>query len=467
MERPAEPTGAFKARPVDLDNDRLVERFKALKSRDDASNEAEIGPMKLTTLPNGMRVITQRNTSLPIVAMGWYHLGGQLMDRAGGEGHSSATMAMLMKGTAGRTADEIALLLEPTGASMGSGAGKNSYYVNAECLSKDWREILDLMGDVIQQPTFDEGEWAKLKPRILSAIASADDRWSGEMFNRFHEAWYGEHPWSWPASGRAEAIEPLTADQLARCYQNHVSASSGVLAIIGDIDPDAVLTEVEKQFGGVPDHQPESFVVRQPEPVDGGAIYRQTNKRLAAVVIGYGPTVPVTDDEMATMEVMTKVVSTFPSGWLTVALRGDGPGLVYAAWGFHRTGLAPGYWAMAFNTDPTRAQMAIDRSLAVVERLKAERVDEDTLHRAISAAVVTQAMGNQSNAQRAIGAAIDELYGRGYDHADRYIEQLRSVTAERVQAVAQKHLSDPLIMIMSYEPVELEELGAAPQEAAP
>ena len=456
MERPAEPTETYATEPVDLDNARLVAKLRELAEEGGAVAEPEIGPMRMVRLPNGLRVITQRNTRLPIVAMQWYHLGGQLTDTPGRAGIASATATMMIKGAGDRTADDISLLLEKTGASMASGSGKNSFYVTAECLSQDWPVILELMSDVIQEPSFPVDEWAKLKTRVLAAIASSDDRWSGEMFNRFHEAWYGEHPWSWLALGKEQTVSDLSAEQLKRFHATHMSASSGVLAIIGDIDPDRVIAEVEKQFGGTPDRQADAFVAVQPKAVEPGEIYRETGKRMAVVMIGYGPTVPVTDESMATMEVMTKVVSMFPSGWISQALRGEGPGLVYAAWGFHRTGLVPGYWSVAFNTDPARAGFAVERSLAVVERLKREPVDEATLRRAINAAVVAQAMGNQSNSQRAAGVAIDELYGRGYDHGERYLEQLRAVTAEAVLAAARKHLNDPLTMVMSYEPIDLE-----------
>ncbi|MEX0741785.1 MAG: pitrilysin family protein, partial [Phycisphaeraceae bacterium] len=79
---------------VDLDNSKLVARMKALDTRTSAVTPVEVGPVRMHTLPNGLRLITQRNTQLPVVAMQWYHLGGLLGDEPGSQGLASATMQM-------------------------------------------------------------------------------------------------------------------------------------------------------------------------------------------------------------------------------------------------------------------------------------------------------------------------------------------------------------------------------------
>ncbi len=455
MARPAEPTIEFKTQPYDLDNARLVEKLRELSRTQAAAPAAEVGPMTMTTLPNGLRLITQRNTRLPVVAMQWYHLGGQLAESPDNPGIANAMATMLIKGAGDRSADDIARLLEETGASMSTGSGSNTFYVNAETLSKDWRPIMRLMGDVIQQPTFDSSEWAKLKPRLLAAIASADDRWSSELFNRFHEAWYGEHPWSAYPMGKAEVVEQLTDADLLRYHADRLSAASSVLVVVGDVDPDEVTAEARRVFAALPDKAKVAFDAPQPSQVSGAVLPRETNKPMAAVVIGYGPVLPRQHDDYATMNVATRIVSNFPSGWLSQALRGEGPGLVYASWGFYRTGVVPGYWAMAFNTQPAKANLAIERSLAITERLRSELVDQQTLDRAIAAALVREALGGQSNGQRATAAALDELYGLGYDHQNEYLDKVRHVTAAQVRAFAQKYLNDPIIMVLSNEPVEV------------
>lgn len=456
MTRPDEPTAEFETQPFDLDNARLVEKLQALASPQAKTAATDIGPMTMYTLPNGLRLITQRNTRLPVVAMQWYHLGGQLAESPDNAGIAKATATMLIKGAGDRSADDIARLLEETGASMSTGSGSNTFYVNAEALSKDWLTIMRLMGDVIQRPTFDNDEWGKLKPRLLAAIASADDRWSSELFNRFHEVWYGEHPWSQLPLGKAEIVEQLTDADLLRYHADRLSADQSVLAVVGDIDPEAVIAEAKRVFAALPEEAKVAFDAPKPPSASGSHLSRETNKPMAAVVIGYGPVVPRQHADYPTMSVATRIVSNFPSGWLSQALRGEGPGLVYASWGFYRTGVVPGYWAMAFNTQPAKANLAIERSLAITERLRSELVDEQTLDRAITAALVREAMGGQSNSQRATAATLDELYGLGYDHQAAFLDQLRSVTAEQIRAFANDYLTDPVIMVLSNEPVRVE-----------
>jgi len=225
--------------------------------------------------------------------------------------------------------------------------------------------------------------------------------------------------------------------------------------VVGDFDPDAMTERIEAQFGSMPASTGAGLAPPTPAGRPDGRKIIETSKPMAAVQMGFGPVPRRDHPDFIPMEVLTKVVSNFPSGWLQRALRGEGQGLVYAAWGYQRTGVVPGYWTIAFNTAPAQAERAIDESLRLVQRLRAEPVDDATLQRARSATLVSEMLGRQSYGQQAQRLALDELYGLGYEHADRFADAVRDVTAADVRAMAEKYLSDqPLILIMSDEPID-------------
>jgi len=462
LQRPAESEQAAELahKEVELDNAALIDRMQELEAPAEAREAGEVGPIEMHTLANGLRVLLQRNPRLPVVAMQWYHLGGLLADEAGREGVANAMASMMIKGAAGRTADEISRRLEDLGAQLGTNSGNSTFYVTGQCLSRDWRTVLGLMADVIQRPDFPEDEWSKIRPRLLAAIASQNDHWAGQLRNAFREAYFGEHPWSQPIAGQAEVVRELTAADLRAFHRARIAAPDGVLAVFGDIDPDAVRSEVEKRFGEMPAEAGEPFERKVPDPTTGRLVQVATQRPPAAAQIGFAPGLARSNPDYGSVLVMTKVLSNFPVGWFEQALRGSGEGLVYAVGAGQMTGMVPGYWAVLFNThSPRQVPEAMSEALAVIERIKTQPVDEPTLNRARTAALVGEALGVQSNGQRAAEAALDELYGIGYEGADLLHRQIRQTDAERILEVAKRYLARPVGVVTTPAPV--------PEEALP
>jgi zinc protease len=252
--------------------------------------------------------------------------------------------------------------------------------------------------------------------------------------------------------GRRETVADLDADDLRAFHAEHLSARQSVLSIVGDFDPAKMALAVRGVFDDLPRKAEAPVDAPGPVKAEPDTHYVESAKPLTAVHIGFPPGLTRDSDDYPAMTVLTKVASNFPSGWLHQALRGEGPGLVYAAYAYNFAGLAPGYWAMAFNTSADLKDQAIQRSMAVVDRLKNENVDDATLQRAVSAAVVDEALGRQAPGQRAMAMALDELYGVGYAHSDEQVQRLRQVTAADIRQAANKYLNDPLTLILTNDP---------------
>jgi zinc protease len=241
-----------------------------------------------------------------------------------------------------------------------------------------------------------------------------------------------------------------------------------VLAVFGDVDAQAVIEAAREQFGQMPRQPARPVEAKKHRPVEPRIVQSRTTKPVVGVQVGFGPGMARNNPDYAPMLVMTRVASSFPTGWLEQALRGEGPGLVYAVGAFAATGYVPGYWAAIFNTQPATAEQAVGRTLTVIERLRSEPVDQATLERARQATLVREALGSQSNSQRAAQAALDALYGVGHDGPDDLIRQIRGVTAADVRRVAEQYLAHPLLVLISPEAVDLStvNLNAEPADAA-
>ncbi len=446
---------------VELSNDKLVEQFRKLPDahKRSAAGDAQRSKVTMHTLPNGLRVLIQRDTRLPIVAMQWYHLGGLLADEPGKEGVANAMATMMIKGAGDMTADDIARDLESLGADIGTAIGNSTFYVTGQSLESDWPRVLGIMSEVIQNPTFPADQWKLMQPRMLAAIDSINDSWHMQLRTNFTKTYFGEdHPWSQPQLGRRDVVANLTVDQLKQFHADHIAAKPGVLAVFGDVDEQEVLKRVTELFGEMPAEPKVAFDPPQGKAQSSGYHVVTTNKPMTAVQIGYGPGMVRQNPDYAAALVMNRVLDSFPVGWLDQALRGEGPGLVYAVGAGMLTGASPGYFAMLFNTNHDVLGTALERSLGVIDRIRSEKVDSATLERARTAALVSEALSHQTIGQRGAAAALDELYGLGYDEVDRFIDQLRAVTADDIHRVANKYLADPVAVILSPKPIDTAKL---------
>jgi zinc protease len=446
---------------VDLDNYRLLSDLRAnLAEADGDASSIRVAEPVVRELSNGLTVLVQRSTVVPAVAMQLYTKGGLLADGPGREGVAQAAYRMLMRGTQQRTAQELAVAIEDLGAGISTASGNNTSYIRASALADDWPTVMELMAEVLLQPAFDEAEWAKLQPRLLAGIDRATDAWHGELRSVFLEAYYGDHPWSQLAVGRRDVVESLTVDDLRRFHEQRLNAADSVLAVVGDVGPEAVFEAAERLFGGMQEAAEISFVLPQPVPPTPGLTVHSTDKPVAAVQVGYGPGITRDSDDYAALQVLSRVLGDFPAGWLQQELRGRGPGLVYASNAGASTGLVPGYFTMLFNTQPDKLEEALERTLAVAERARTERIDEATLARAKAKVLTTEFLGRQSNADLAAGQALDLLYGVDDLDGSRFLSRVEALDADDIRAVARKYLGQPTVAVISNEELDEAKLRA-------
>ncbi|MEX0885417.1 MAG: pitrilysin family protein [Phycisphaeraceae bacterium] len=454
---------AFEQEAITLDNRETIAGLRAnLAGREHDARPIEVDPLVRYELDNGLRVLVQRSTVVPAVSMQLFFKGGLLSEEPGREGRENAMAAMMMRGSANHTAQELAERLASLGAQMGVSAGNNTTYAQASALTDDWREVLGLLTEVVREPTFPEDEWQRLQPRLLAAIERQADSWYGELSLRFREAYYGDdHPWSQSALGRREVVEGLTAEALRAYHEGRLAAGDAVVAVVGDVEPDAVRDAVAAHFGDLLREPTERFELpATPEPTPR-IIQHTTRKPLTAVKVGFGPVIDRADEDYAAIQVASRLISAFPTGWLNQALRGEGPGLAYAQWARLVTGLVPGYFELTFNTNAGSAPEALERSMAVIRRAQDGPIGEADLARAKAALLTSEFFGRQSNGDRAMTAALDEIYGLDDPDGEKFRAAVERVDADTVRAVANRYLREAVVVTISNEPIDEAALEAA------
>jgi zinc protease len=438
---------------VELDNRRVAERVRSLAAGREA-RPLETAPVETFVLPNGLRVVVGRSTVVPAVAVQMYHLGGLLADPPNRLGVTNAASELRMRGTETRSAEELAREVESLGATLTTGAGNNSTFTQAVGLEEDLPRLVELVADVTLHPAFPAKEWEVLRQRLLAAIDARTDHWTSEMSTLFREAWYRGTPWESNALGDRAVVEKLQAEELRSAYFDRLGADSAVLAIFGDVDPSRVKALAAEHFAKLPRAAKQPFALPEFEEPSPSIVTRVSNKPLAAVQLGLGPTPTRAHEDYAALQVLAEVMGTFPSGWLPQELRGRGPGLVYAVSAFQFTGLAPGYFGVLWNADVEQLPLALERTVAVLDRARTDGVAAEDLERAKAAVLAAEFLYKQSLSDRAADAALNLLYGLGLDEPDRFAERVRSLDAAALREAARRYLRNPVAVVVAARQID-------------
>ena len=188
--------------------------------------------------------------------------------------------------------------------------GRNSFGLRAEWLSKTWEDGLDLFADCILAPRFDGDEVDRQRRMLLDDLAARADSGSHQAFRLFAETLYPDHPYRFDVLGTVDAVGAVTRKKLARFYRDRFPVSGMTLAIVGDVDPDAVLDRLRARFGDVDAREVDE--PRSPPPRSRAARRRARGLSLPAAragprVVGF-PGTTVTSKDRFAVEVMTTIL---------------------------------------------------------------------------------------------------------------------------------------------------------------
>jgi zinc protease len=174
---------------------------------------------------------------------------------------------------------------------------------------------------------------------------------------------------------------------------------------------------------------------------------KHTQKQVAAITVGFPGTSLTNLEDRYALHILDAIISGigFPGGWLHTELRGKQ--LVYVVHAFNWLGLEPGYFGIMAATQPQKVNEVIEVMLQNLDKAKAGTISADELERAKQLAVIAERLDRQTNDQLAKDAALNELYGLGYDFSAREKALLDKVTKADVQRVAQAYFHHPTIVI--------------------
>ncbi|MGH9815855.1 MAG: M16 family metallopeptidase, partial [Candidatus Acidiferrales bacterium] len=338
---------------------------------------------KKTKLPNGLTVLLMEHREVPMVSFEFAVKAGSVADPRGKEGTASLTAELLRKGTKSRTAEQIAAQLDFIGGQFDAGTRPDESTASAEFLKKDLATGLDLLADILLNPSFPAEEFTKLQEQRIDGIRSAKDRAQAVMSSYFNGYLFGSHPYGRPTGGDEKSLAAIARDDVVQFYQAHYVPANAILAVVGDFSVAEMEKLIAQKFGAwsapAPSARAASAKLAEPAPVKGKRLLlvdkpdsTQTFFRIGNV--GVSDTHP---DRVPIRVVNTLFGGRFTS-MLNSALRIES-GLTYGAGSFFDQRQVSGSFAINSYTQNETTEKAMDMALDILQRLHAEGVNDAQL----------------------------------------------------------------------------------------
>jgi zinc protease len=410
-------------------------------------------------LSNGMTLVAQRRSGLPIVSIQASINAGSLYESEENSGLGELVASLLEEGTEddqGRkhSGEEIVSRLEFVGGQYSASATS----VSVKVLSDHWALGFDTVRDVLRFASLPEDSFADVREGQLAQI-DQDNLDPARVAQRlFFEAAYPGHPYHRPPLGYKEGVRKIRRSEAVAYYRRFFRPENIVLAVVGDLDPDRALHHLRSRFedwqGAEPWQAPQ--IPPAPGPTRPGTLYHTFRSKQLRIHLGHVG-IPRGCEDYHALRVMETILGTSPgfTNRLACTVR-DELGLAYDVSGgvTAQAGIAPGPFQITLGVEAKDLHRAHQAVLGVVRAFLEQGPTEEEVRDA--KLYLLGAFGSAwDSAESQAGYLLSlKRYQLGSDYPEQYREGISSVTTEEVRRVARKVIHPQRFSVVFVGPVE-------------
>ncbi|MBK1670748.1 peptidase M16 [Rhodovibrio sodomensis] len=388
--------------------------------------------VRITRLDNGLTIATDHIPHVETVALGAFVGVGTRHETAAENGVAHLLEHMAFKGTATRSARDIAEEIEAVGGLLNAYTGRESTAFYAKVLQEHAPLALDIISDILLNPAFDAQELKRERQVILQEIGQAYDTPDDIIFDHFQETAYPDQGVGRPVLGRAEIIQKLGPEDLRAYMRRFYGAENMVISAAGKIDHDAFVEMAAKAFDGLGQVTAETA---EPAHYVGGD-YRETRDLEQVHVILGLPGVGYRDADYYASAVLATLLGGGMSSRLFQKLREE-RGLVYTVFSFHNAASDSGLFGVYAGTGQDEVGELMPVVCAEIADV-AHNVGAGELERARAQLKASILMSRESTSGRCEQLANNLLiYGRPLT-TQEIVDGVEAVDAGQVQRLAQR-----------------------------
>ncbi|HEV2627063.1 MAG TPA: pitrilysin family protein [Pseudolabrys sp.] len=384
--------------------------------------------VEVTRLPSGLAVVTDRMEHLESASLGVWVGAGSRDEKPDEHGISHLLEHMAFKGTSRRTARQIAETVEAVGGDLNAATSVESTGYFARVLKADVPLALDVLADILSDPTFDPEELRREQNVIVQEIGATEDAPDDLVFDRLQETAFPDQPVGRSILGTPDTVRSFNAARLRSYLTRNYRAPDMLIAAAGAVEHRRIVEEAEKRFA--------SFVGPAgpaPEPARFSGGTRVETRDLEQVHIAMAlEGVAVKHPDLYSMQVFTSALGGGMSSRLFQEVR-EIRGLCYTIHAFHMPYSDIGMFGLYAGTDETDAP---ELMRVVIDQIgnATETLNEAEVNRAKAQMKAGLLMALESSEAR-IGQLARQMlaYGRPIP-LEEIVAKVDAVTVESARA---------------------------------
>jgi zinc protease len=412
-----------------------------------------------------MTLLLMEQHEVPLISFSAVVRAGAVMDPVGKEGIASVTAGLLRKGTKSRSADQISQELDFIGGQLGAGAGSDSSGIFAEFVKKDLAKGLDLLSDVMLNPSFPPDETTKLLKQRLDGVKSSKDQPSGVIGQYYNAYLFGKHLYARPAGGDETSLAVITRDDVVKFYESSYVPGNTILAVVGDFQTAEMEKLLTDRFSAWPAKAVTPLRVPDAPPVTGKRLLlidkpdsTQSFFRIGNVGISR------TNPDRVGIEVVNTLFGGRFTSWLSTELRIKN-GLTYGAGSFFDERAARGPFVINSFTPNATTERCIDLALAQLKRLHDTGLTEEELKSAKAYIKGQFPPTIETSDQLANLIATLQFYGLDEGEINSFYGKIDAMTLADAKRIIQQYF--PLDNLVFVVIGKASEVGAVVKKYAP
>ena len=408
-----------------------------------------------TVAPNGVTVLSERVPSVRSAAVGVWVRTASAHEPRPKMGVSHLLEHMVFKGTARRTAQEIALALEARGGSLDAYTSRDSTAYHARVLDTDLTQALDVITDMVRQPVLRDSDLSLERQVVLEEISTVQDTPDDEVFDLAYETLWPTHPYGFQILGTKDTVSALSTDDLKQLHARAYYPGNCIIAAAGNLTHDDLLRLAEEQGWFDANGQPAKPTAPALPPVPPAV--RSTARKLdkdsvQTHVVFATDTIPYADRRKYAMLVISNLFGGGMSSRLFQRIREE-LGLAYSIYSFTSFYRGTGMSGVYVGTKPQRAEEATEAIRGEYQRLAREGLRGETLEHAKQQTLGQLMLSLESPTSRMYRLASTAVYGENYRSLDEVLKAVAALTEDEVSALAAEFFAPERQTIVSLGPV--------------
>jgi zinc protease len=399
----------------------------------------------------GLSVFTRKDHRLPLVSFRAIFPGGPLTEPTELAGLSRLASQLLIKGTQRRTSAELAGDIESLGGSLGADSGNNTGTLALEVLSSEATAGLDLFLEIMREPMLRPEELETERRKQLAQIEVEKDHPMAVARDLVRGLLYPDHAYGRNLLGTAETLERITPADIEQHWHRSFYQQSLRFAAAGDFHHHDWITPVQpvlKECAARP--APAAPQIRATTLREIARRESFVDKSQAVLQVAF-PTAPLIDPTQPSLDLLSEALSDLGSR-LFIRIREE-LGLAYFVGATQFLGQEAGHFVFYLGTDPAKRAAVETAFLEEIARIGETGITAPELERARAKIISDDKIAAQQTASTVYHAALNELLGLGWDHRERRLEQIASLSLEEVNATAKTYFHAKPYALVVVSPV--------------